>query len=287
MNILFIMEQRKNLYVCIQGGLGNQLFQISAGHGWMKKYPDRYILTYLGQKDHEPSILKKMMDQENYLYQPLSQVIQKLKDDYLIGKLFFYDEDKPHTNAYVHNDTILDSVKDIDVYMSGYFQNEKYFKAYKEELLLYYVEEDRVANLIQKYPSASESYFIHIRRGDYVNHGFLGIDLTLYFKSAIYYIINKEDNPHFYIISDDMEYCKQNPIFEHINKTFVEDSNEMDDFYLISLCKKGGICSNSTFSWWGSYLNKNPEKLAIFPKKWANTDKPVDIFYEYSTTIPV
>jgi len=281
------IEQRKNLYVCIQGGLGNQLFQVAAGFGWMKKYPDRYNLTYLGPTQKEPDILKKIMEQENYQYQPLSQVIPELKAYYLIGKLFFYDEDKPNTNAYVHNDTVLDNIHDIDVYMSGYFQNEKYFKAYKENLLLYYVKEDRVESLVQKYPSAQNSYFIHIRRGDYVNHGLLGIDLTLYFKSAIYYITNKEEDAHFYIISDDIEYCKQNPMFENINKTFVTDSNEMDDFYLISLCKKGGICSNSTFSWWGSYLNPNPDKLVIFPKKWANTDKPVDIFYEYSTTMPV
>jgi len=280
-------EQRKNLYICVQGGIGNQLFQIAAGHGWMKKYPDRYILTYLGPTPTEPAVLKKIMAQENYRYEPLSKVIPKLKEDYIQGKLFFYDEDKPETNAYVHNDTVLDSVHDIDVYMSGYFQNEKYFKEYKEKFQLYYVEEDRVTDLIQKYPSAQNSYFIHVRRGDYVNHGFLGIDLTIYFKSSIFYIINKEENPHFYIISDDIEYCKQSPIFENIDKTFIEGSSELDDFHLIYLCKKGGICSNSTFSWWGSYLNQNPEKTVIFPKKWANTDKPVDIFYEYSTTMPV
>jgi len=282
-----MVDARKNLYVSIQGGLGNQLFQASAGHSWMKKYPDRYILTYLGPTPTEPPVLKKIMAQENYRYEPLSHAIPRLKEDYLKGKLFFYDEDNTDRNPYIHNDTILDSVHDIDVYMSGYFQNEKYFKAYKESLLLYYVEEDRVTDLIQKYPSAQNSYFIHVRRGDYVNHGLLGIDLTIYFKSAIYYLLNKEENPHFYIISDDIEYCKQSPIFENINKTFIEGSSELDDLYLISLCKKGGICSNSTFSWWGSYLNQNPEKTVIFPKKWANTDKPVDIFYEYSTTMPV
>jgi hypothetical protein len=280
-------EQRKNLYVCIQGGLGNQLFQIAAGHGWMKKYPDRYILTYLGPKPDPPAVLKKIMDQENYNYQPLSQLIPKLKEEYSKGTLFFYDEDRSDRNAYACNDSVLDSVHNMDVYMSGYFQNEKYFKAYKEKLLLYYVEEDRVTHLIQKYPSAQNSYFIHIRRGDYVNHGLLGIDLTIYFKSAIYYLLNKDPDSHFYIISDDIEYCKQNLIFENINKTFIEGSSELDDFYLISLCKRGGICSNSTFSWWGSYLNTNPKKIVTFPSKWLNNDWINEIYYENSIIIQI
>jgi hypothetical protein len=280
---------KKKLYVNLQGRLGNQLFQSSAGYGWMKKYPNQYDLIFTGDKKTPPPILEKMMKDEKYEYRYMGDINPLLNEQSITGRLFVYDEDLPDKNPYVFNEYILDGVHNIavDVFISGYFQNEKYFKEYKEDLIRYYVNEERVGELVKNYPTVRDSYFIHIRRGDYVNHGLFGIDLEMYFKSAILYILNKELDAHFYILSDDMEYCKRNPLFENINKTFIENTSEMEDFYLMSLCEKGGICSNSSFSWWGSYLNTNPEKTVIFPKKWANTNKPVDIYYEYSILIPV
>jgi hypothetical protein len=61
----------------------------------------------------------------------------------------------------------------------------------------------------------------------------------------------------------------------------------LNTLYLMSLCKKGGICSNSSFSWWGGYLNTNPNKIVVFPNKWINTNYIVDIQYDGSTIIDI
>jgi hypothetical protein len=126
-----------------------------------------------------------------------------------------------------------------------------------------------------------------VRRGDYVNHPLHQIEYDSYFPKAISYILEKDKDAHFYIVSDDIEYCKTYRVFNNINKTFLESVPELETLYFMSFCWKGGICSNSTFSWWGSYLNQNPDKIVVFPSKWLNNNSPNDIYYENSVVIDV
>ena len=131
------------------------------------------------------------------------------------------------------------------------------------------------------------SYFLHIQRGDYVNHPTQQIDYDTYYTKAISYILERDNNAHFTIISDDIEFCKTYSVLNNINKVFYNNTDPLVTIYFISLFYKGGICCNSTFSWWGSYLNNNRNKLVLFPNKWVNNDWIIDIYYEKSIIIEI
>ena len=138
--------------------------------------------------------------------------------------------------------------------------------------------------LLTKYPKLKTSYFIHIRKGDYVDNPLYEIDYDEYFTKAIAYIQSIDPDAYFYIVSDDISFCKTYKILDSINKTFIENMDTLHTIYFMSLCKKGGICSNSTFSGWGTNLNSNKNKIVVFPKKWINTSYNVDIPFEYTKT---
>jgi len=149
--------------------------------------------------------------------------------------------------------------------------------------------ENRIRNLgdllsLIKYPSLTDSYFIYFTRGDYVNYPLYIIDTDTYYEKAINYILEKEKDAHFFILSDDIEYIKKYVENFKIDKTFIESMNTLETLYFMSLCKKGGICANSTFSGWGSTLNKNKEKTVIFPKNWMNAEYDYEIPFDCTMT---
>jgi hypothetical protein len=112
-----------------------------------------------------------------------------------------------------------------------------------------------------------------------VNHPLYEFDRDTYFQKAIQYILGIDNNAHFYIVSDDIEYCKTYPVLDGIKKTFV-NMETLDTLYFISNCVKGGICSNSSFSGWGTLLNTNEKKIVVLPKQWINVDYKYEIPFE-------
>jgi hypothetical protein len=160
--------------------------------------------------------------------------------------------------------------KEAPLYVEGYLQTEKYFKDYRKDIL----------SLFKPYDLNLDSYFIHVRRTDIVNVPIYKIDYDDYYKRAIEYIESKTPNSHYYIVSDDIAFCKQYDLFTSLKTTFVEDT-VMNSLSIMSSCK-GGICCNSSFSWWGSYLIDR-EKIVIMPKKWINNGhENQDVYYEGS-----
>jgi hypothetical protein len=124
------------------------------------------------------------------------------------------------------------------------------------------------------------SVFIGIRRGDYLsskkmkNH-YGETDLN-YYKKAIDYIKNKVKNPKFYIFSNEIEWIKRNVDIDGeviYRDNYVSDSQEL---YLMSKCKHS-IIGNSTFHWWGAWLNNNKGKIVIAPKRWFADNSPIEI----------
>jgi hypothetical protein len=88
-----------------------------------------------------------------------------------------------------------------------------------------------------------------------------------YYQKSINLINSRVKDPKYYVFSDDMDWVKKNLIIK--NAVYVEGNKGGVDLQLMSLCKHN-IIANSTFSWWGAWLNNNPEKIVISPKKWFN-----------------
>ena len=90
------------------------------------------------------------------------------------------------------------------------------------------------------------------------------------------------------MISDDINYCIDLKLFQNIHQDieYINNLNELQTISLMKSCTLGGICSNSSFSWWGSYLNESKEKIIIFPSKWFGSKFyqtfPNDIYFEGS-----
>lgn len=172
--------------------------------------------------------------------------------------------------------TILEAKGSI--YLEGYWQSEKYFSSIRDILLREFAfkyEQDakssEIANQIQK----TESVSLHIRRGDYVNNPstnqILGCCSFDYYQKAVSYITKRIPNCHFYIFSDDHLWVCENFKLDH-PFTMVDHndaSTNYEDLRLMSLCKNN-IIANSSFSWWGAWLNQNPNKIVIAPLKWFN-----------------
>jgi hypothetical protein len=161
-----------------------------------------------------------------------------------------------------------------DEFVKGYFQTEKYFTQIRAVLLHQFTIKQSISketNTVAKnILSSKNSCSLHIRRGDYISdkkansvHG--TCDLK-YYKNAIKLINDTYQNITFFVFSDDISWTKENL---HIENAIYVDNKTIphEDMYLMSLCKNN-ITANSSFSWWGAWLNKNKNKTVIAPKNW-------------------
>lgn len=171
-------------------------------------------------------------------------------------------------------------IKEKDILLIGYWQTEKYFKNIREELIrdFTFPHFSNVKNIeLSEKIMYSESVAIHVRRGDYASikqvNNFHGLCSLEYYKGAIEQLKTIKDNLSFYVFSDDSDWCKDNLLIE--NTTFIDwngGKNSFRDMQLMSLCKHN-IIANSSFSWWGAWLNQNNDKIVIAPKRWFADDR--------------
>ena len=161
-------------------------------------------------------------------------------------------------------------------YLQGYWQSQRYYEKH-----LPAIREDFTFKLplmgknvdLAAHISQENAVSLHVRRGDYLSnkkttalHGLCSID---YYREAIQNISSKIENPVFFIFSDDIAWVKKNLKMEFA--CHYVDHNQgiesFNDMRLMSLCRHN-IIANSSFSWWGAWLNPNQNKLVIAPKKW-------------------
>lgn len=272
------------IIVKIIGGLGNQLFQYSMGRAIEKKlgkdvyfdisefenYELRNLELYHFNTEIKLAPKERVQELKNLKNKLLFKIFSKLRIQKLFIKYLSY-----------YQEYIEDYSRDIfdlnkQVYLDGYWQSEKYFLDIKDVIINELVVKTPASNENQKLLKnilIQNSVSVHIRRGDYINNNkvnqLYGTCSLEYYQKACDYISSKIENPVFYIFSDDIEWAKSN-LGNQYNKIFV-DINSADKAYedlrLMSSCKHN-IIANSSFSWWGAWLNSNLNKVVIAPDIW-------------------
>ena len=265
------------IIIKIKGGLGNQLFQYATGRAValhhklplkldltiFKTYKlHRYLLDQFAiQADiaTENEIIK-LKGGNNMIFSALR------KTGFIKRKSYIKEKRSSHFDVSVFKNNV--------VYLDGYWQNELYFTDIRELLLPELTSSSSISDLGCAYLESiknSNSVSLHVRRGNYLNTKNINVlDIDYYMKAADYIRKNVE-KPTFYVFSDDLEWCKNSLGFLddciYVDRT----QTDVDDLKLMSFCRHN-IIANSSFSWWGAWLNQNPKKTVIAPKGWLLND---------------
>ena len=277
------------IIVKLKGGLGNQLFQYAFGRALSETtkqpllFDNLFFQSPSEIRDYELSkfsvhpncslpffirnwINVKHRRTKNIFLKALSklQSIQYFKEAH-----FEYD------------DQIFQKCEDGVNYYDGYWQSPQYFNAIRplllKELKIKLPLSSPTLDLAKRI-QRENAISIHVRRGDYATnnhtndfHGLCSLD---YYKQAIHLLSKEKDECSFYIFSDDMVWTKENLKISGKPVYYVEhttDATNYEDLYLMSICKHQ-IIANSSFSWWGAWLNEYSSKQIIAPKKWFADD---------------
>ena len=287
--------------VRLQGGLGNQMFQYAIGRrlALLHQVDLKLDLTELLDRTAKSNFTFREYElnafQINSLIAEVEEVSLFYRND-IVSKIkrLFIPAKLIQESSLNFEPAILNSGN--QVYLNGYWQSEKYFESIRTVLLSDFTlrqsfldkhTADEGITTIKTQIETTPSVSVHFRRGDYITdsitnsvHGTCTAD---YYRNAINLIRQKVASAHLFLFSDDPEWLLKNRLFNDLPTTVVTTSNKHLDMYLMSLCQHN-IIANSSFSWWGAWLNRNPEKLVIAPEKWfANgnmNDQTTDLIPE-------
>ena len=222
------------------GRLGNQMFQYAALKG---------IAHHRGLKFSIP-FSPELDDWQDH------QLSKYFKLDKSLQVEIINNQNERWESHFHFDETLFETCEDGTDLM-GYFQTEKYFSHIRNEILNDF-------EIKQKFEKPAEEYIaLHVRRGDYVNqpqfHPTCSVE---YYFNALGLL---PDMP-VVVMSDDIEWCKQ-----FIPATFYfGDTSNIHDLYVMTQASHN-IIANSSFSWWGAWLNKDPDKIVVAPENWFGT----------------
>lgn len=165
-----------------------------------------------------------------------------------------------------------------DCYIDGFWQSERYFNKIHEKVRSAFsfpnLLDERNAALAQEM-SGVQSVSLHVRRGDFSSVSSIrevhGVDLREYYKAAIREINSEMDEPHYYVFTDDPIWTQKNMNVAGKTRFVIHNRGDQSfkDMQLMMNCRYH-IIANSTFSWWGAWLNPNREKIIVAPRRWFN-----------------
>lgn len=261
------------------GGFGNQLFEYACAYAQARRMNTKLVLDSMflatdTLRNYELDSLSLRCDFVFRLPRKCPYIIKVALRKCFHFLLRMIAKNYAERKAYVFDDKMY--ALSGNWRLRGYWQSEKYFKDYRDEI---------VSMLTPTYPmtasflklkeqiESTNSVAVHVRRGDYVA---LGICLSdVYYREALLRICQKVNDPVFYVFSDDMEYAKQ--LFaEFVSDQVVPicyegDNSTIEDFLLMKSCKHN-IIANSSYSWWGAWANVHEDKIVVAPKRENRDD---------------
>ena len=254
----------------IMGGLGNQMFQYA--FGLLLKSKTKYDISWFQEVKNVINATQREYELDFWNINPV--LINKTKIFGVIKRKCIVEN--PFN---VYNPKLLQIRTGV---VEGYFQVADYYESIRDRLLQDFVprekpnaENQKILDLIH----GTNSVSIHVRRGDYVKlqhiHGLCDMD---YYTRAVGFITNNVKNPHFFIFSDDSKWVVDNLKLD-FPYTVVDINHGRDsawDIWLMANCKHN-IIANSSFSWWGAWLNQNPNKLVVAPLQWFADGRKTDV----------
>lgn len=230
----------------LQGGLGNQMFQYALTVSLANKYQTDYFfdLSYFANSKNK---MRWNLDIKS-----------------------FKEISVPEINFSHCLPIVIDNGKILEipdnVFLSGYWQSEKYFIEIENQIRkIYSFDINRIAYISKKYPMIKENALsMHVRRGDYLKYSNIHTVQDIVYYENAYDAIN-DTNINVMVFSDDIDWCKENLNFP--NMYFVEAEDNITDLCAMSMCDHN-ILSSSSFGWWGAWLNDNGDKKIIAPIRW-------------------
>jgi hypothetical protein len=272
------------IIIRIYGGLGNQLFQYAFGRNLSLLFNEKlYLDISLFNKISRKFDLDKFNIEELNIAPDALTKKYNFVENYRINKLLnqflcnsYFQEDKPNT---FNENVFISSNKKI--YYSGHFCSEKYFVKIRNILLPELVPNgisSKCADILKSINN-SNSVSIHIRKTDFLqkkNKSIFEICDEKYYANAMDLFNAQLSDITYFVFSDDFKWVNEHIKFDR-PYILVDFNNEAyEDLFLMSKCKHN-ITANSTFSWWGAWLNSNPDKKIITPSKWFKQKDNLDI----------
>jgi hypothetical protein len=233
----------------LMGGIGNQMFQIATAVAHATRYKDEAIFNFT--QCHTPGQGNTSLNYKDNIYRNIKHSTS-IKYDHI------FEEAEP--NIY----------KDIpyqpNTMLRGYFQNIRYFNNYKQLIQdLFYIDQKDIDHIKTQFSELSDfqnTTSVHVRRGDYLKlPDIFPLCTNEYYIAAM----DKLKDQRFIFVSDDIEWVKQN--FKGDNIFYSELGRDVLDLTLMTMCANN-IIANSSFSWWGAFLNKNKNKQVLSPTYW-------------------
>lgn len=229
------------IVVQLQGGLGNQIFQYAAALAVRTVMEDSRILFLTSENKHST---------QNYFH--LFRSGSQLREPIPIGNRYFQGDAFEAWNPKAY-------AKYKEIFLYGYFQ-------FIPAIYPIIPQIQREFGITYKIDAA----FIHVRRGDYLEHPTLHwVQPASYYEEGM----KRIGAERWLLFSDDLDWCRQQPCFQRSDLTFVEEKDEVECLRMMAGCKQGALISNSTFSYWGAMLGDLD--CVVYPKKWYGDASPI------------
>jgi|GEM_PF-3781108 len=295
----------------LKGGIGNQLFQFCFAKEIASKYGCEIFVdkkTFFIRPDTHGEFLMDdvcLVDDKihvvnsnfiRFVFKIHNKIVYKFSPN-----LIFANPDKKNFlkmskyGIVTSHDTpqIIDNINEIKIKnpffttVDGYYQWPQIIGNsidWVKENIKFYPSNDENTDKYSSQIKSCTAVAVHIRRGDYLNTPYLLVCDYAYYKRAIDKMKEAVPDAKLFIFSDDLEWVRENYKFDGV---YVDiHGKSMDEIMLMSLCKHF-VISNSTFSWWGQALSKNPNKKVIAPSKWVTSGANSELYMDYFDVIEV